>query len=105
MNTFWKTKFENPVVLSAAVASVTTLCIALVTACSGLLTASIQSRAETERAIRAERTALATSILDQIPRDSRLKAFIDLGMLPDDDCKMRQVLLSYTKECEPPKRN
>jgi hypothetical protein len=102
--TTWKHRFENPTVLAASVAALTTLCITLVTAVSGVLTAKIHADVERETAIAGEKRAYFVSAMAVEPDPKRrLQYFIDSGALPDGDCKLRIAVLNYSADCNPPK--
>jgi hypothetical protein len=97
----WKHRFEHPAVLAATVASVTTLCITLVTAGSALWTTHIQSTADTEKSIRDTRRLLLIESFRAKTPDDMLLAYIKSGALTDDDCKLRIAILNYTPDCKP----
>jgi hypothetical protein len=99
-----KGKFENPAVLAATIASLTTLCITLVTAASALLTAHIQSQADIEKSVRENKRLLVVNAFQSSTYDVKLISFIDAGVLPDDDCKLRRALLHYSADCRPPEK-
>jgi hypothetical protein len=102
--TTWKHRFENPTVLAASVAALTTLCITLVTALSGVLTAKIHADVERETAITGgKRAYLLGAVAAEPDPKRRLQYFIDSGALPDDDCKLRIAVLNYSADCKPSK--
>jgi hypothetical protein len=97
----WKRRFENPTVIAASVASLTTLCITAVTAGSALWTAHIQSSAATENSIRETRRTLLIEAFKPVSPGTKLLAFIKSGVLTDDDCKLRIAILNYSSDCKP----
>jgi hypothetical protein len=97
----WKKRFENPAVMAASVASLTTLCITLVTAGSAIWTAHIQSQADIDKSIRETKRALLISAFAGSPTALRLNAYIEGGILSDDDCKLRKTLLNFSADCKP----
>jgi hypothetical protein len=100
----WQTRFDNPTVLAASVASLTTLLITFVTAISGLITASIQASTDRSRdAMENKRELLAQAFQGTGGMEGKLQFFINSGALPDDDCKLRIAILHYTANCTPPK--
>jgi hypothetical protein len=98
----WKKRFENPAVMAASVASLTTLCITLVTAGSAIWTAHIQSQTEIDKSIRETKRALIITAFAQGSIFQKLNAYIEAGILSDDDCKLRKTLLNYSADCKPP---
>jgi hypothetical protein len=108
-----KKRFENPAVLAASVASLTTFCIGVVTAGSAWWTAHVNSIAEVERtkiqakvdddkSQRDTRRQLIISAFEKEPSAAkRLDAYIAAGVLDDPDCKLRIALLDYSSDCKP----
>jgi hypothetical protein len=98
----WVKRFENPAVIAASVASLTTLSIALVTAGSAIWTAHIQSQADIDKSIRETKRQLLVSAFAEGSIAEKLNAFIEGGILSDSDCKLRKTLLHYSDDCKPP---
>lgn len=106
--TTWKKRVENPVVLAAVVASLTTLFIGLITAGLATLTAYFQSNAEIEKARlqdqsaqrQAKNSLIVSAFAGQSSAD-RLVAYIASGVIDNSDCKLRKVLLHYNESCRP----
>ena len=96
----WKQRFESPVVLAAAVASLTTLCITLVTAGSALWTAHIQSVTDIEKSKRDTRRILLIEAFKQYLPEKQLLSYIESGVLEDNDCKLRTAIL-HVPDCKP----
>ena len=107
----WKERFENPTVIAASVASLTTLCITLVTALSAVITANINAQSavatakisaqsEIDRAASQQKLTYLANAFDP---DVKLRAFIAAGVFQDDDCKIRKAVLRYSPDCQPPK--
>jgi hypothetical protein len=111
----WKERFENPTVIAASVASLTTLCITLVTALSAVITANINAQSavatakisaqsEIDRAASQQKlTYLANAFGAITDPDVKLRAFIAAGVFQDDDCKILKAVLRYSPDCQPPK--
>lgn len=99
----WIQKFEHPAVLAATVASVTTLCITLVTAGSALWTAHIQSVTDIDKSTRDTKRELIVSAAD-VPALSTAEAkvafYIKSGVLEDKDCKV-QIAILHSTDCKP----
>jgi hypothetical protein len=107
----WKSKFQSPTVIAASVASLTTLCITVVTAGSALLTVKIQENAAIQNAIRENRRTILIELFKMKPYETgynfdafkyELKNVIESGILTDDDCKLRIGFLYYSSDCKPP---
>jgi hypothetical protein len=91
----WKSKFQSPTVIAASVASLTTLCITVVTAGSALLTTKIQENAAIQNAILENRRTILIELFKMKPYETgynfdafkyELKNVIAAGVLTDDDC-------------------
>ena len=109
----WKKRFENPAVLAASVASLTTFCIGAVTASSAWWTARVQSEAAVEKAKieakadddksqRETKRALVISAVASGSPELKLQTYLNAGILDDQDCKLRILILHYSPDCKPP---
>jgi hypothetical protein len=96
----WKRRFESPVVLAASVASLTTLCITLVTAGSALWTAHIQSMTDIEKSRRETKRVLLIEAFRAYPPEKQLLSYIESGVLEDNDCKLHTAIL-HSPDCKP----
>lgn len=88
----WGKGFENPAVLAASVASLTTLCITLVTAGSAVWSAHIQTAAAKEKIALDTKRELLVEAFRAMPPGQKVLAFIQSGALNDDDCKIRTAM-------------
>jgi uncharacterized protein YjfI (DUF2170 family) len=107
----WQAKFQSPTVIAASVASLTTLCITLVTAGSALITTKMQEQSALQIGMMENRRTILLELFKLQPYESQqninafeheLKNMIEAGVITDDSCKLRMGLLYYSPDCKPP---
>jgi hypothetical protein len=97
----WQAKLQNPTVIAAMVAGITTFAVTLAGVISSTISAYYQGESakslaelDTKRLLIIEANRTNPNVED------RLRFFIASGLLHDDDCKLRTAILKMV-DCVP----
>jgi hypothetical protein len=85
----WQSKLQNPTVIAAIVAGITTLAVTLAGVITSTISAYYQAESEKERQqMETRRTVIVQSISTAGTVEDKLRLYIASGLLDDDDCKL-----------------
>jgi hypothetical protein len=90
----WQAKLQNPTVIAAVVAGITTLAVTIAGVISSSISAYYQGESEKTRAeMETRRDLIIEANKTNLNVEDRLRFFIASGLLNDDDCKLRKAIL------------
>jgi hypothetical protein len=97
----WRTMLENPTVIAALVAGITTLGVATAGVVQASVTAYFQRHSEKDRlASETRRVVLLETNKRNTTVEESIKFFIDSGLIEDEDCRLRKAILQ-SQDCVP----